>query len=85
MVLTLARQPTHLLLALSEGRLSSLLLSYGIGVETVERHAPGSTTRTVDDDTVLRTIGELTHIFEHTAVNRADLRIDLQSRVRKAA
>lgn len=49
--------PTHLLLALTEGNLSSLLTSCGIDAETIERLSPGSKARAIDDDTALRTIG----------------------------
>ena len=156
----------RLVLALTEGRLGSLLVSHGIDAETIERLAPGSKARTIDDDTALRTIGvdlhairqsvesafgpgaldtaptphrrwsawtrrgnrghrafttnakkalelslreairldsreisaeslllgllrtgdpELTYIFEHAALNQADLRIDLESLIRQAA
>ncbi|MEP7161951.1 MAG: Clp protease N-terminal domain-containing protein [Dermatophilaceae bacterium] len=49
--------PTHLLLALSDGNLSSLLTRYGINTEQIERYAPGHHARAVDDDTALRSIG----------------------------
>lgn len=48
--------PTHLLLALTEESLGSLLVSHGIDAVTIERLAPGSKARGIDDDTALRTI-----------------------------
>lgn len=49
--------PTHLLLALTEGRLGGLLEGYNVTAETVERDAPAGTSHSIDDDVALRSIG----------------------------
>lgn len=57
---------THLLLALTKGDLSSLLTSYGIDAESIERLAPGSKARAIDDDTALRAIGVDVHAIRQS-------------------
>lgn len=58
--------PTHLLLALTDGRLSGLLEGYGIDAGTIERLAPGRRARAIDDDTALRSIGVDMHAIRES-------------------
>ncbi len=62
--------PVHLLLALTDGSLSGLLVSYGIDTETVDHLAPGNEARALDDDTALRSIGVDMHAIR-TSVEAA--------------
>lgn len=58
--------PMHLLLALTQGSLSSLLTSYGIDTATIDHLAPGSKSRAIDDDTALRSIGVDLHAIRES-------------------